>query len=91
MNFVGATTIVQVTRSTILTAILDIDSHCVGRDQNVDGGHIVEILGDRISITYSLEHPGPRLTGMNTSTAGDSQPDENSVVPVHLNASLVSS
>ena len=89
MDFFSPTAIVQVTRSTIYTAILDIDSHCVGRGKNVDGGQLVETLGDRIFLTYSLGHPRPRLTGTNTSTVGNSQPNENSVVPAHLNASLV--
>ena len=91
MDFFSPTETVKVARSMIYSAIIDIDSHCVGREVNVDGGQLVENFGDRIFLTYSLGHPRPRLTGMNTSTGGNSQPNENSVVPAHLNASLVGS
>ena len=75
----------------IYSAILNIDSHCVGTDKNADGGQLVESFGHRIFLTYSLGHPRPRLTGMNTSTVGNSQPNENTIVPAHPNASLAGS
>ena len=81
----------KISRNVITLALLAIESHCVGEDKNADGGQIVEEVADQVFIRFTLQHPGPRLTGLNTSSVGDSQPNENFTVPVHLNASLVRS
>lgn len=91
MDYFSPTNTLHVSRRIILEAILTIQSHCIGRDKNFDGGEIWEIWEsgpDEIFIRYSLQHPEPRLTGMNTSSADDSPPNENLVVPTYLNASL---
>lgn len=88
MDFLGPTRILEVTPTVIVEAIGDIASHCLGKENNTDGGQIVGNLGDDIYIRYTLQHPEPRLTGMNTSSLGDSQPNENFIIPAHLNASL---
>ena len=58
---------------------------------NVDGGQVVETVGDKILRFFSLDHPGLQLNGTNTSSAGNSQPNEDFVVSANLNASLVRS
>ena len=92
LDFVSPTGITQVTRLDIVDAILNIDRHCVGKKgMNVDGGQVVETVGDKIFRFYSLDHPGLQLNGTNTSSVGNSQPNENFVVSANLNASLVRS
>ena len=91
MDYDGSTRIPQANRGIIVDAILNIEDHCIGEDKNADGGQIVESLGDQIYIKYSLQHPQPQLTGMNSSSVGDSQPNENFVLPAHPVASLVRS
>ncbi len=75
----------------MMEATIAILAHCIGGDKNVDGGEIVESFGNQVSITLSLRHPEPRLTGINTTSVGNSESDESFIVPANSNASLVRS
>ena len=91
MDYDGPSRGLRVARSVILEAIIRIQADCIGHATNFDGGEIIESLGDQVFIKYTLQHPEPWLTGMNTSSVDDSPPEENFVVPAHPNASLVGS
>ena len=91
LDFVSPTGVTQVTLLDIEDAVTNINRYCVGKGMNVDGGQVVETVGDKILRFFSLDHPGLQLNGTNTSSVGNSQPNEDFVVSANLNASLVRS